>query len=192
MATLNDAAGNPTGVTSDLRAMTESVVRPYSAAVAMEKGWAFACADSTVTPTAGNDVFCKIGNISTDLLVVTMIHANAATGSEVISIQPSIAYASATSHAEKTAVNLLAGSANLFTTKGTFESDVDITGDAVTVADQIAHMNLKAADTDYTLDLSGNPIVIPNGYCLLLEAVTGGLAIGYTVFCHFAMVPYQD
>ena len=191
MPTIVNLNGTAGGVTSESRVMVEEVWRDMAASSA-QKGWAFACADNAVTPAVGgNNVFCRIGNTSGSDLVITRIEAQCA-AAEVISVQTSVAYTSATAFADKVAQNRT-GSANLFTTKGLFQSDVDITGDAVTVANQLFEMNLIAADTLYVQDLAfGNEIVLPTGHSLLLEAVTTASAVAYVVHCHFVMDARTD
>lgn len=190
MSTITNIDGTSAGVTSNNRLMGETIVRDYGQHVAISNGWAFSCQDDTVTPTGAADVFCRIANISADPLVITKIRARCASA-DVVSVQTTANYTSGGTHADKAAVNRTAGSSNLFTTKGTFESDVNITGDSGSV--EVCRLGLTVADTDYEYDLTGgNEIVLRNGYSLLLEAVTGTAAMGYEVFCHFAVEPYTN
>ena len=53
-------------------------------------------------------------------------------------------------------------------------------------------MACGVAETQYTLDLVGSEIVIPTGYSLLLESVTGVNALTTDIYCHFDMVPRED
>jgi hypothetical protein len=183
MPTVTNESGIPAGVAGE-RLMTQGMNRSEALDVCLVSKQAYVCADDAVTPSAAADVFCRIANVSSsDPLVITKIVAEAASA-ELISVQTTANYTSATSHADKVAAPRYAGSTNTFINKGcTFESDVDITGDSGSI--EVARIGLGVAADKRELDLTGSEIVIPVGYSLLLEAVTGGVALTYSVFCHF-------
>lgn len=192
MPTVTNAAGIPGGVTSENRQMVQSYSTKYAEAVAREQGWAFAFTDTAVTPTGAADRFCRISNTSSDTLVVTRIRIQVATADD-FDVLLCANYTSAGTHGSATPVNMNAAmqSSNTWlTTKGDFESDVDITGDSGAVT--LARIRCAVADTDYELDMSEHPIIVPGGYSLLLAQVTGGLATGYTVFGYLANVATTD
>ena len=194
MPTINSGNGTAAGVTSDRRLMIESISRAYGTAVCMDYSKAFSFADDTVTPTGAADVFARIGVEGTnESLIVTWIEVQCA-AADVISVQLVANYTSVTSFADKVARNRNAGAqaTTLWTTYGLFQSDVDIEGDAGAVTTQIAQLAMPTLGTKYTLDLRSQPIVVPTGYSLILEATTGTAAISYSVFGHLAAVPYED
>ena len=188
MPSITSANGHAAGVTTGSRVTTSDVTRTTAEATAIESGQAFCCS-SIVTPTADADVFVRIANTSSDDLIVTKVTASAASA-ETIALQTTINYTSGGTHADLVATNRLAGSSNLFTVKGTFEGDVNITGDAGSVV--IGHLGCGVAETQYTLDLHGSEIVIPSGYSLLLESITGAVALTTDVYCHFDVTPRAD
>lgn len=192
MSTVSSANGTVAGVTSDGRAMGEQIVRASAEANLVDKGWAFHVYDDTVTPTGAADVFCRIANTSSDNLVIQSIYGESATA-DSWTVQTCANYTSATSHADgPTPANRRADKAtsNLFSAKGTFESDVDITGDSGAVV--VGRINLAVADTQYKLEMpDGSPVtVIPPGYSLLLETVTGTFVVKYGVYCYFDQIPH--
>lgn len=186
MPTIVNANGTAAGVTSTERLMTQSVYRPDGYAVALENGDAWCFADTAVTPTGGADVFCRVANLSSMPLIITKITAQSATA-EIIAVQTSVNYTSGGTHAEAVARNANASSSKLWTTYGTFESDVNITGDSGV---ELCRLACGVSADSRTLDLTGgNEIVIPQGYSLLLESVTGAVALTYTVFGYMDMQP---
>ncbi len=140
------------------------------------------------TPAGAGDYFCKIQNDSATLLYITDITILDA-GAEVINVHVSPAYASGgAGHAALVPVNRYSGSANLFATLGTCESDTDITGSTDT---QIAAINCGAG-TEHNLDMSDTPLVLGPNQAMVMEAVTGTAAIRYTVNCFFGVVPVTN
>lgn len=187
MATVSNANGTVSGVTSTRRHMTESIIRAREEA-AILRGDAYVLSDTTVTPTGAADVFCKIYNGRSDNMIITRIVAQVDTATDNIFVQSCAAYTSATSHAELAPINRLRGSSKLATTgDSTFESDVNITGDSGAVT--LYCMRLAAADTMYVLE---TPIILGTGQCLLLEAETGGNDIQYSVDFFYDTEPYTD
>lgn len=187
MPTVVSSNGTTAGVTSSERLMTQSVTRAEGLDVCLNDKLAWCFQDDAVTPTGAADVFCRISNTQATPLVITKIVAEAASA-ELISVQTTANYTSATSHTDKTANPRYAGSAVLYTSYGAFESDVDITGDSGSV--EVARLACGVAADQRELDLTGgNEIIIPNGYSLLLEAVTGAVALSYSVFGHHASRP---
>lgn len=195
MSQITGSLGTAAGVTNnggDNRLLVSSVSRDMGLANAIEKGWAFSFADQAVTPTAAADVFCRISlTAGSDPLIITKIRAQAASAEDIL-VQHTANYTSATSHASgPTPANLNAAyqSSNLWSSKGDFESDVDITGDSGSVV--VDDLRMAVADTDYELTFP-HGIVVPVGYSLLLEAVTGGVALKYSVYGYLAQDPYVN
>ena len=187
MTQIQNVAGTPAGVTNDYRAQVEGFGRDYHLACTLA-GWGFSVFDPTVTPAGAGDYFCKVQNDSADLLYITGLTI-VDVGAEVINIHTSPAFASGgAGHAALVPINRYSGSANLFATKGTCESDTDITGSTDT---QIGTLNVGAG-TEHSLDWSDAPIVLGPNQALLLEAVTGTAAIRYTIDCFFGVVATQN
>lgn len=183
MSTINNANGVAAGVTSDGRLMVTSQQMPYAQAVAVEDGQAYRLVDAAVTPTGAADVFCKMQNNSSDNMMISEVRIYDA-GAELIQAQVCPAYTSGGTHAAIVPVNKNVGSVNLAATKGLFESDVDITGDAGVLLDVI----VVAATTDKRVTYDP-PICIGPNQAFLLEAQTGTSAINYHVDFYFATVP---
>jgi hypothetical protein len=186
MTTINAAGGQPMGVTTNKRAMVEGYGRSFDLVNTLA-GWGFSVFDAAVTPTAGNDYFHKTQNYSSDLLYITDLTILDA-GAEVINVHTSPAFASGGTHAVLVPVNRYSGSPNLMAAKAVVESDVDITGSTDT---QIATLNVGAG-TEHSLDWSDAPIILGPNQALVLQAVTGGNAIRYTINCFFGVTPTQD
>ena len=188
MPSITSANGHAAGVTTGSRVTTSDVTRTTGEATAIESGQAYCCS-SIVTSTADADVFVRIANLSSDDLIVTKVTASAASA-ETITLQTTINYTSGGAPTTGVATNRLAGSSNLFATKGSFETDPDLTGDSGSVA--VGHLGCGVAETQYTLDLHGSEIVIAPGYSLLLESITGAVALTTDVYCHFDVTPRAD
>ena len=194
MATVSSPNGTNQGVTSDGRSMIEAVVRSGAEQNVVEKGWAFCVQDNACTPTGAAAVFCRIANTSSDNLIIQKVVGRSATA-DIWNAQTCANYTSATSHADgPTPGNRRAdkATANLFSDKGTFESDVDITGDSGAVT--VGRLSLDVAAYSYALEIpDGSPVaVIPPGYSFLLETVTGTFAVSYEVYCYFDQVPHTN
>ena len=186
MTVIQSISGQPAGVTTDYRAMVEGFGRSYDLACTLA-GWGFSVFDAAVTPTGAGDYFAKVQNDSATLLYITDITILDA-GAELINVHVSPAFASGGTHAALVPVNRYSGSANLFTTLGTCESDVDITGSTDT---QIAVINVGAG-TEHSLSMTDAPLVLGPNQALVLEAATGTAAIRYTINCFFGVVPINN
>jgi len=183
MTQIQSVSGTPVGVTNDYRAMQEGFYRKYHLACLLD-GWAFTTYDATVTPTGAADVFHVALNTSADLMYVTGLRLYDA-GAEIIDVQVSANYTPATSTTAIVPINRYVGSTNLAGTKGTFISDVDVTGDAgVTI-----HRLQIAATTEQSYDWVNAPIIVGPNRAFLLEAATGTNAIRYEVDFFFGTVP---
>lgn len=182
MTQIQNVSGTPAGVTNDYRAQIEGFGRDYHLACTLA-GWGFTQFDLAVDPTGAGDTFAKVQNDSSDLLYITritMLHVAA----EVVSVNVSPAFASGGTHAAIVPVNRYSGSANLAATKGTFESDVDITGMTPV---QIASVNCGAG-TEHELDLSDAPIILGPNQALLLATGANASICRYSIDFFFGVV----
>jgi len=186
MTQIENANGTTMGVTVDARFMSEIVTRDYALACT-QAGYGFTFYDAAVTPTGAADVFGKLQNDSAMQMVVTRVTIYDA-GAELVHLQLSAAYSSGGTHGDVEPVNRLRGSALLASTYGTFESDVDITGDSGAT---IRTLQI-AATTEQTYDLSDSPIVLGTNQALILEAATGTSAIRWEADFYFAAVATQN
>jgi hypothetical protein len=190
MSTVSSSNGTVQGVSSDGRSLVEGIVRSGAESNIVDKGWAFVCYDDTVTPTGAADVFCRIANLSSDNLIIQKVVGRSATA-DLWTFQTTANYTSATSHGDgPTPTNLRAdkATANLFSAKGTFESDVDITGDAGSQIVGRVNVPILGANFEHA---NGMPLaVIPPGYSFLIEAVTGSFVVSYEVYCYFDQIPH--
>lgn len=186
--TLQDNEGRAARVTTEQRVQTVAVARSELLQNAIARGWAFTMTDDTVTPTAAGDYFVKIANTTTDPLVIQFIELENA-GAEAITLVTSANYTSTGTHGEREPVNMLIGNTQLASSKGQFESDVDITGQPGTT-NKLRVVNVSAGVRETIANQDGAPLcVLGANQALSFLASAGGNAISYSVVMYFAMEP---